>query len=257
MIIEIDEEVFLKLKELAEPFVDMTPNHVIRRLAGLSSKHVEQETKIPLSPKLPRERSLSIQGKIPADQTILRLREATAFVHSAFLTFLMDKHLNTKGNYKTSDIIPFFEQFKMVTTSGYLRNPWMASPYENKSSCQRTVEHFRQCRKFGCWGGRNTKANCTKSSCEYHPENKDGPKNRCDLRKGVIWKRESRQYPASYGDNYIEIVKKDLLNGKRIPLNPLLSVFYPNDHFDEKLIERFFKDFNMNEQEITQFFENK
>lgn len=257
MIIEIDEEVFLKLKELAEPFVDMTPNHVIRRLLELTPKRVAQTIEFPFSPELPGERSISMEGKIPSGQAIARLHEATAYVNSAFLTFLMDKHLNTKGNYRTSDIIPFFERFNLVTPSGSFWNPWMASPYENKSSCQRTVEHYRQCRKFGCWGGKNSKTNCDKFSCEYHPENKDGPKNKCDFRKNVIWKREEPQYASCYGENYIEAVKRDLLKGKPIPLKPLLSVFYPNDYFDEKLIERFVEDFHMNKQEMTQFFGNK
>jgi hypothetical protein len=196
-------------------------------------------------------------GKTPDIQAFARLREITAHVHSAFLTFLMDKYLNAKGNYKTSDIIPFFEQVNLVTPSGSFRNPWMDRPYENPSSCQRTVEHYRQCRKFGCWGGENSKTNCVKFSCEYHPNNKDGPKNKCDFRKSVIWKREKPQYPSCYGDKYIEVVKRDLLKGKPIPLKPLLSVFYPNDYFDEKLIKRFVEDFHINKQEMAEFFENK
>jgi len=35
--IEIDKQVFKKLKEIAAPFVEITPNLVIRRLLGLSS----------------------------------------------------------------------------------------------------------------------------------------------------------------------------------------------------------------------------
>lgn len=257
MKIEIDEEVFLKLKEIAEPFVDTTPNHVIRRLIGLPPKHMAKPIEFPFSPELPEARRISMQGKIPAGQAIPRLREVTAYVHSAFLTFLMDKHLNTNGNYKTSDIIPFFERFNLVTPPGFFCNPWMVNPYENKSSCQRTVEHYRQCRKFGCWGGKNYKTNCDKFSCEYHSNNKDGPKNKCDFRKSVIWKREKPQYPSCYGESYIEVVKKELLKGKVVPLKPLLSVFYPDNCFDEKLIERFIEDFHMNKQEMTQFFETE
>jgi|GEM_PF-1208121 len=281
MKIDIDEEVFLKLKEVAEPFVDMTPNHVIRRLLGLPPKPGDETIESPPlqrpiieSPiRAPRpvlnasvlgsqslsisqaEEPVSMGGKILIGQGIDRLRGVTTNVHSAFLTFLMDKYLNEKGNYKTSDIIPFFERFNLVTPSGFFLNPWMDRPYENKSSCQRTVEHFRQCRKFGCWGGKNSKANCDKFSCEYHPDNNDGPKNKCDFRKGVIWRREAPQYPSCYGERYIEVVKTELLKGKVVPLKRLLSLFYPDDYFDEKLIAKFIEDFHMNKQEMTQFFE--
>lgn len=281
MKIDIDEEVFLKLKQVAEPFVDMTPNHVIRRLLGLPSKPGDETIE---SPPLQRpimdsprrtlrhvlsksaleslnqvlsqaEEPVSTNGEILIGQDIGRLRVVTTNVHSAFLTFLMDKYLNEKGNYKTSDIIPFFERFNLVTPSGFFWNPWMDRHYENKSSCQRTVEHFRQCRKFGCWGGKNSKTNCEKFSCKYHPNNKDGPKNKCDFRKGVIWKREAPQYSSCYGESYIEVVKTELLNGKVVPLKPLLSLFYPDDNFDEKLTAKFIEEFHMNKQEMTHFFE--
>ena len=36
--IEVDNEVIDKLKEIAIPFVDLTPNHVIRRVLGMKSK---------------------------------------------------------------------------------------------------------------------------------------------------------------------------------------------------------------------------
>ena len=252
MNIEVDDEVYMKLKELADPFIDTTPNHALRRLLGLNPKLLSLQKEEGDSTQI--KEKLTIRMGIPLSKAISKLREGSPLVHPSFLTFLMDKHLNAKGNYNTSDIIPFFERFHLVTPAGSYWNPWMDNPYKNKDSCQRTIEHYRQCRKFGCWGGKDSKENCQKFSCEYHPNNKDGPKNKCDLRNGVIWKREEPKYPSCYGNNYMELVKKDLLRNKSIPLFPLLSLFYPEDDFNEELIKKFKADFNLNEKEMAQFF---
>ena len=38
-------------------------------------------------------------------------------------------------------------------------------------SCQSTVEHFKQPRKFGCWGGKSIKTDCeAEDYCPYHPD---------------------------------------------------------------------------------------
>ena len=75
-------------------------------------------------------------------------------------------------------------------------------------SCQRTIEHFRQTRKFGCWGGKDIKENCNSANeCIYHPENDEKIQNKCDLRNGVIWKRTSPDSPFTYGKYYLEVIK--------------------------------------------------
>jgi hypothetical protein len=92
---------------------------------------------------------------------IEELRTESLETHPAFLTFLMDKCNNTKGNYKTSDIVEFMEKIHLKLPNGTFRNPWMKASYGGQKngliSCQRTIEHFKQTRKFGCWGGKDIK----------------------------------------------------------------------------------------------------
>jgi hypothetical protein len=192
------------------------------------------------------------------NERIDKVRKVSIETHSAFLTFLMDKSLNTKGNYQSGQIIDFMEKFNLKSVSGVLRNPWMKSPYggdnNGKVSCQRTIEHFRQTRKFGCWSGRDTKPDCNNIECQYHPESKSGITNKCDLRNGVIWKRNNVNAPFSYGKKYLEIVKTELLKNKTIPLQQLLNVFYPNSNYDESLVNQFVRDFHLTEDELTHLF---
>jgi hypothetical protein len=254
--IEIDEEVFAKLRDLAVPFEDTTPNHVIRRLIGLpphglSSSVGRSSYSITEEEKPRREDSMKSS---PLMHRISQLQKETSHVESAFLTFIMDKYLNAVGNYKTSEIVPFFEAVNLVTLAGSYRNPWMQKPYKNLQSCLRTVEHYRQCRKYGCWEGRDIKSNCDKISCEYHPSNDNGPTTKCDLRKGVIWKRQTPESPSNYGNNYIHVVRRELLHDKSIPLRPLLSLFYADFDYSQDLVDRFIKDYHLTNDEISQFF---
>ena len=90
--------------------------------------------------------------------------------------------------------------------------------------------------------------NCPmEAKCIYHPENPDKIKNKCDLRKGVIWKRSSPVSPFTYGSKYIDIVKTELLDGKTMPLEPLLSLFYPDRTYDEAFVDEFRSDFHFKE----------
>jgi hypothetical protein len=134
----------------------------------------------------------------------------------------------------------------------------MADPYKGEKygsvSCTRTIEHFRQTRRFSCWLGRNSKADCGENhTCIYHPGNSDEIKNKCDLSKGVIWKRFKPNSPFSFGANYISVVDRELLNRKGILLKPLLSVFYPLELFNKHTIEVFQKDFNFEPEEMMLF----
>ena len=185
--IEIDIEVYVKLKEIADPFVDTTPDLVIRRLLGLPKKkiekmHGEMGSSRYHSPVTANRQGVAVGNKIvglsSSSAAVEKLRSSSPHSHPAFLTFLMDKFQNAHGNYKTSDIVPFLETANLRTLSGSYRNPWMPAPYKTLNSCTRTIEHFRQTRKFGCWGARDTKANCdARDTCIYHrwaPENLPG-----------------------------------------------------------------------------------
>ncbi|OGW38414.1 MAG: hypothetical protein A2Y97_07840 [Nitrospirae bacterium RBG_13_39_12] len=252
--ITVDQEVYEKLKDLARPFEEITPNDVIRRLLGLPQKKLcitEESDNIQTNKQdLTTITSMS-KRDMSNIQSVDNLRKLSPFVHPAFLTFLFDKFKNTKGNYKTSDIIPFMKHFNLITPSGSFRNPWMNDPYHDKNSCIRTIEHFKQCRKYGCWGGRDLKQDCNIVSCIYHPNNPDKLKNKCDLRKGVIWKRQNPKSLVSYGNSYVKVIKEELLESKSIPVEPLLKVFYPNMSFDKSLIERFIQDFHLNDKEMV------
>jgi hypothetical protein len=230
--IEVDQEVYEKLKKLADPFVETTPNHVLRRILGLPLE------KKAITKKKARKRKISRDTE-PWGVAISKLRKETDFVHPAFLTYLVDKFYDGRGNFKISDIIPFMEEMNLVSASGAYLNPWMPGPYKGKASCQNTIAHYRECRRFGCWGGRDYKDHCDNLACFYHPQNSSGViKNKCDLRKGVIWKRRSAKSEYSYGAVYLEVVAKELLGHKRIPLHSLLTVFYPQRHTTVDMVER-------------------
>ena len=134
----------------------------------------------------------------------------------------------------------------------------MKKPYGGEKngliSCLRTIEHFRQTRKWGCWNNKNTKDNCdAQDFCIYHPENSDEIGNKCDLRKGIIWKRENPSSPYAYGLHYIEVIRSELLEGNPMPLEPLLSVFYPGEDYDDEQVSRFKEEFHMQEEEMNLF----
>lgn len=249
--ISVDDEVFDKLGNMAIPFVETTPNMVLRRILGLKQK-VESNAVAKSENKI-----YSIEDD-ETSQQIERLRSASLYVHPAFLTFLMDKYYNVHGNYKTSEIIPFMDAVNLRLPSGILRNPWMKRPYGGEKngiiSCIRTIEHFRQARRFGCWLGRNRKKDCIESyACIYHPDNSSNIRNKCDLRKEVIWKRKDPQSPFTYSDNYIDVIDKELLGGKGIPLKQLLAVFYPKDEFGYHVVDLFRNEFNINDNEMVLF----
>jgi hypothetical protein len=246
----VDNEVYDKLGQIAKPFVETTPNQVLRRLLGLRSTNKDDF-----------EKERNREKNIPPyhyDSEIGELRSSTIHVHPAFLTFLVDKYLNSHGNFGTSDIPAALERFNLKLNSGAYRNPWMKSPYKGEKngliSCIRTIEHFRQTRKFACWLGRNTKLDCNENyACKYHPDNSYQIRNKCDLRKGAIWKRKDSNSPFSYGSNYIDVVEKELLGGKGILLKPLLRLLYPREEFGQYLIQVFQRDFNMRDEEMTFF----
>lgn len=273
--IEIDNEVYEKIKEIAIPFVETTPNLVLRRALGLSneklvssgfSREAELNPSIDVRKKEPkRHRTTPVVNK-PNDlaevenysytEKIERLRLASPDTHSAFLTFLMDKYWNTNGNYTVKQISEFMEKMNLKSYSERLRNPWMKKPYKNETSCLRTIEHFRQTRKFGCWNGRNLKTNCDAvNECPYHPDSNTANKNKCDLRNGVIWKRNNPKSPFQYGANYIDVIKNQHLKDKLIPLEPMLAVFYPHEEYTEKLIDKFQSAFHFSDAEMETLFE--
>ena len=265
--IEVDDEVYEKLGEIAIPFKETTPNMVIRRLLKLTEKQLLIRELTSEGGKMLRKKKFEptlqpqvkpLQSNI-VEQHIDELRAASLETHPAFLTFLMDKYKNTKGNYKTSNIVEFMEEINLQLPNGSFRNPWMKAPYGGEKngliSCQRTIEHFKQTRKFGCWGGKDIKENCDSvNECIYHPNNKGEMKNKCDLRNGVIWKRKSPNSPFTYGYNYLKVIKKQLLKGHAIPLKPLLKIVFPGSNYNSDLIEQFKKIFHFNNEELNTLF---
>jgi hypothetical protein len=272
--IQVDEDVFKALQEKAIPFEDITPNHVIRRLLGLKlenllnlseisneGKFLEKEKLVEI---IPIERSqlseiTSIDKYEHISTAFQDLRKSMQGIHPAFITFLIDKYCDKKGDFTPTQVIDFFRKFNLDTERG-LWNPCMPNPHggekDGKTSCERCVDHYRQTRKFACWNGRDLKNNCDDILCRYHPKNENSiiRKNRCDLRKGVIWKRDKPDFPYKYGNFYINIIKEELLKNKKVPLKNLLAVFYHKEVYDNTLLEKFFKDFHLSEIEIQTFF---
>ena len=190
-----------------------------------------------------------------ADEFV-QLKKTTAHVHPGFLTYLLDKYYSTNGNYRLPDIIPFLKAVNLKSRSGLFMNPWMNKPYKNENSCTRTIEHFRQPRRFGCFFERHFKTDCdAEGYCPYHPDSPNGIQNKCNLRYGVIWKRENPDVlsPFSYASNYIEVVTEQLLGGSPIKLKPLLAVFYKGEEYGDDLIRKFRGDFHIEDREICLF----
>jgi hypothetical protein len=262
--IEVDNEVIDKLKEIAIPFVDLTPNHVIRRVLGMKSELAfgtrgsSQEAALSRR-EIPSTINLSKDclSRSQISMHIEELHRQTINVNSAFLTFLIDKYFKTEGNFKSSNIINFMEKFNLHTDKGY-RNPWMNKPYKDKNSCDKTIYHFNQCRKYGCWNNKDSKEDCRIFSCEYHPRNNSDKINKCDLRKGVIWKKENPQSLSfRYGALYLDVIKNEIMEGEKFPLRLLLSIFYPGDHNDSQLMQKFNKEFNFKDNEMDVLFDLK
>lgn len=249
--IDIDSEVYQKLKELADPFVETSPNDVLRRVLGLPSVNAV-------------ERGSVLRANPEADAgppVLTALRRSTAYVHPAFLTFLIGKHKSIGGGFSTADIIPFMERFHLVTHSGFYRNPWMEKPYggekQGKTSCEGSVEQYRQCRHYGCWGGRDSKADCDTLDCRYHPRNPNLEacvgRNKCDLRKGVIWKRETPLSPYTFGKDYVDVIRSEFLKGQAVPANLLASALYPGEEESERALSQFIQEFHVDESEKVLF----
>lgn len=249
--IEIDPEVYEKLKEFADPFIERSPNDVLRRILGLSA--ASNTVGYP-STGQPGTAAF----RVPAWSD---LRLGTRHVHPGFLTFLIDKHKAAGGGFSTTDIIPFMDRFNLVTPSGSYRNPWVERPYggrkRGKMSCEGSVEQYRQCRHYGCWGGRDSKVGCNDQDCRYHPRNPcpetSVGRNKCDLRKGVIWKRQSPLAPYAFGRDYVEIIRSEFLKGRTIPLGLLARAFYPGEEENERALSQFLEKFHIDDRERVLF----
>ncbi len=246
--IKIDEQVWEKLQELAVPLVDEA-NDVLRRVLGLDKKEGIAKSRKPQR-RLPRE---SDDSRL---KNLDKLRTQTSYVKPAFLTFLVWKYHESlpPGTSFSAATKTFMTKVGLKIDSKYW-NPWMKDAYKDWSSCQKTIAHFRECRKFGCWNGRNSKANCREYSCAYHPENPVEMKNKCDLTKGVIWRRQRPDAGYELGVEYMNIIKTELLECKSMPLPLMLSVFYPGQAFNSSLVERFRAQLNLSDAELRYFFE--
>jgi hypothetical protein len=255
-LIEIEDDIYNELGQIASPFIDRTPSMVIRKLLDHYSETISsREENESMDTPRPVVKS-TISQEIPTN--IRHLKQVTPFVHPAFLTFLLDKYYNSTGNFRTSEIVSFMESMNLRLPSGLYMNPWMKAPYGGRNngatSCVNTIEHFRQARKFGCWNGKNTKINCNaKSYCIYHPDNEYEITNKCDLRYGIIWKRNDPNSPFEYGHHYEEVVENELLKNQQIPTEVLLAVIYPREEYRNELVDRFLLDFNIDYEEADLF----
>ena len=136
--IEVDNEVYEMLGNISNPFIETTPNMVLRRILGIDtndwnnykeeSEEQGQEIKIEQNVQFEKWEFLQIH----IENKISQLRTESEFVHSAFLTFLIDKYFFTHGNFTVSAIIQFMKSFNLRLPSGVFRNPWMKEPYSGK-----------------------------------------------------------------------------------------------------------------------------
>lgn len=246
--IEIDEEIWKVLQHYAEPFVD-APNDVLRRLLGIN-KQVDLVVNSRPQRSYPEQTTNSREAKLK------EFKDQTSFVDPAFLTFLIYKfhEKSPQGTSFIATIEEFMDEMRLNIGQIYW-NPWMSSPYEDWDSCKNTISHFRECRRFGCWNGRSTKSNCDDYSCKYHPKNSEKIQNKCDLRNGVIWQKDSPDAEYKLGGEYLEVIKSQLLSGRKIPINSFIGVFYSEQQHNGVLIDRIRHDFNLTIKEVEAIFE--
>ena len=135
-IIEVDDEVYEVLGNISIPFKETSPNMVLRRILGIDEKKrikwqkerdKECREKIELIKQDPDSRQRL--EKYIKDK-IFQLNFESENVHSAFLTFLIDKYYNSRGNFSVSNTITFMELFNLRMPSGKFRNPWMREPIQ-------------------------------------------------------------------------------------------------------------------------------
>jgi len=67
-------------------------------------------------------------------------------------------------------------------------------------------------------------------------------------------KRKSPNSPFTYGNNYLKVIKTQLLKGHAIPLKPLLNIVFPGSDYNSGLIEQFEKIFHFNTEELKTLF---
>jgi len=96
------------------PFVDHSPNDVLRRILSL------------LTTSAVRNHQEFVDTNMKPKPTI----------HQAFLTFLLDKYKKLNGNFSTNDVTPFMKKFNLISLDGKYKNPWMPKSYKNETSCK-------------------------------------------------------------------------------------------------------------------------
>ncbi len=143
-----------------------------------------QKSKRPGKPPL-REIPKVDGRNAPWPDSLMTIKTQTSHVKPAFLTFLVYRYYESlpEETSFSEATTAFMRKMNLKIGSSYW-NPWMPKAYQNLDSCQKTIAHFRECRRYGCWNGRNTKWNCDDHSCKYHPQNPTEMKNKCDLKKG-------------------------------------------------------------------------
>lgn len=192
-------------------------------------------------------------------EALTELREfsvRTNFSVIPFLTFLIDKKkLNTP--IETEELASFFKEYNLYNSKhDQFFNPWMRNPYKNIFSCSRTVDFVRRPPGYGCWYGKDTKINCSNFACKYFPTNNTSKSIPCDFKRNVIWRKEHPdEMKYSWGSNYISNIRNYLLKRNKIPLLPLLTVFYRNEQKITRITqEKFIQEFNITKEELTEFF---
>ena len=175
------------------------------------------------------------------------------FSAAPFLTFLIDKKYGVPAT--PTQVTEFFKEYNLYDNKRNVYfNPWMRKPYRNEGISMRTVDHFHQPREFGCWNDRDTKVNCDNTACKYYPTNKK-VSIPCNFQKEVIWKRKDPTSVYSWGENYINVLKNNVIKNK-VPLRDLLTVFYRTDpSVNTKTYEKFANEFKLNNNEIGELFE--
>ena len=160
--------------------------------------------------------------------------------HAGLTCFLVDKWYNisiTRGitKYTSMDYwITFYKHFGLnynILDSKKTHRLQLMILFSGKMVKSDSIDFNRQIRQLGC-----------KSEDEYG-----------------IWNIEcAKMGKIRLSKNYLMVIQQEILKKERIPLNPMLKIIYYKEFLEDsaelKILNKFVKEFNITEEEITSIF---
>ncbi|MHA1683673.1 MAG: hypothetical protein ACTSUE_22235 [Promethearchaeota archaeon] len=174
-----------------------------------------------------------------------------------FMTFLFDKWCGistNKGISSTSRtrLDDFYQEFGLPKIELNGNNKYY-NPFSGSFVTSQTFFFEHVPRRFGCYYGDEKRKECKNVDCS---QLKPGKKYKCNKKKPNLWVQDDINKPIRLVNEYVGVVENEILRNKKIEIEILASFFYPTTK-GTRIIERFIKDFNINEIELGKFFLKK